>query len=282
MPAETEIRPERARPGAASGNKPREADAPLAVELQGASLTFGPKTILDNLNLKIPPGAKVSLVGENSSGKSSILKVMAGLIRPESGRVLLFGQDTSKAPAAELDRLLRRVGMQFQAGALFDSMTVAENLILAGRECSRGRKIKKITQAAILDLLERVGLARAAKLRPPELSGGMRKRAALARALIAEPDLALFDEPTAGLDPITASLIINLLKELSASRDSSMVLATSDVDVASRFSSDLILMRKGRPAARGGIESLLSSSDPYVMNYLSRFKLVGRALSGEN
>jgi phospholipid/cholesterol/gamma-HCH transport system ATP-binding protein len=249
--------------------------------LERATLLFGPKTILDGFSLSVPPGAKISLLGENSSGKSSILKVMVGLARPTSGRVLLFGKDPAAVSAAELDRLRRRVGMQFQAGAMFDSLTVTENLVLAGREGTRGRAGGKARARDIQELLESVGLAHAARRRPSELSGGMRKRAALARALIAEPELALFDEPTAGLDPVTANLIINLLKDLSARRRAAMILATSDVDVARRFSDDLILVRKGQIAARGTIGHLLASTDPYVTNYLSRFKLVDRALAVE-
>jgi phospholipid/cholesterol/gamma-HCH transport system ATP-binding protein len=253
----------------------------FSVELRSTCLNYGDKAILDYFSLLVPAGAKISLLGENSSGKSTILKVMAGLVKPESGQVLIFGQDTAKLSRLGLDRLRRRVGMQFQAGAMFDSMTVMDNLALAGRECSRGRRLEKIGQDRILDLLDRVGLARAAKLRPSELSGGMRKRAALARALIADPELALFDDPTAGLDPITASLIINLLRELSSRHKAAMILATSDLDVARRFSSDLILIRKGKIAARGGLEDLAASADPYVVKYLSRFKLVGQAASGE-
>jgi phospholipid/cholesterol/gamma-HCH transport system ATP-binding protein len=249
--------------------------APFSVEIRKASLFFGPKTILDNLSLSVPPGAKVSIVGENSSGKSTILKVMVGLVQPDSGEVFLFGKNPAKSPRRELDRLRRLVGMQFQSGAMFDSMTVTENLILAGRECARGRPGKTAGKTEIQDLLERVGLGHAAKLRPSELSGGMRKRAALARALIAEPELALFDEPTAGLDPVTASLIINLLN--SQASKAAMILATSDVDVARRFSDDLALVHRGRIRLRGSWAEFSASDDPYVVKFLSRHRLGARA-----
>jgi phospholipid/cholesterol/gamma-HCH transport system ATP-binding protein len=252
----------------------------LAVELRKASLSFGPRVILDSLDLQVPHGARISLVGENSSGKSTILKVMVGLVPPESGQAFLFGSETLRSPRKELDRLRRLVGMQFQAGAMFDSMTVRENIALASRECSRGRRIGKAGKKEIMELLEQVGLGHAARLRPSELSGGMRKRAALARALIAQPELALFDEPTAGLDPITASRIINLLGQLSARHRAAMILATSDVDVASSFSDDLILVRRGKIMARGSLADLLASTDPYVAKYMSRHRLVGQALDG--
>jgi phospholipid/cholesterol/gamma-HCH transport system ATP-binding protein len=260
--------------------KAQPGQKPFAAELRQASLSFGPKVILDSLDLAVPPGARISLMGENSSGKSTMLKVMVGLVPPEQGQAFLFGAETLKSAPKELGRLRRRVGMQFQAGAMFDSMTVRENITLASRECSRGRGIAKAGKREIMDLLEQVGLAHAAKLRPSELSGGMRKRAALARALIAQPELALFDEPTAGLDPITASRIIALLGQLSARHQAAMILATSDVDVAARFSDDLILIRRGRIMARGCLNDLLASQNPYVAKYVSRHKLVDQALEG--
>ncbi|MDR1052016.1 MAG: ATP-binding cassette domain-containing protein [Deltaproteobacteria bacterium] len=250
---------------------------PLSVEMRGVTLDFGPKLILDDFSLSVPPGAKISLLGENSSGKSTILKVMVGLVPPAGGEVLLFGRPLAKATSGEKSRLRRRVGMQFQAGAMFDSMTVLDNLRLAGRECSRGRGVKPAGKEEILHILDQVGLGHAARLSPSELSGGMRKRAALARALIARPELALFDEPTAGLDPVTSSRIINLLAHLAAREKAAMILATSDIDVAGRFSDDLILFRRGRIVARGGVDDLTASPEPYVVKFFSRRRLVGSA-----
>jgi phospholipid/cholesterol/gamma-HCH transport system ATP-binding protein len=243
---------------------------PDAAELIEASLSFGPKVILDGLTLSVPPGAKLSLLGESSCGKSTILKVLVGLIAPDRGRARLFGRDLALAGAGELRRLRRRVGMQFQAGALFDSLTVGLNLLLAARECSRGRGLKPFAMGDVAERLSAVGLGHAVDLKPSQLSGGMRKRAALARALVASPDLALFDEPTAGLDPVTASLIINLLNSLAEGAHTAMIVATSDVDVARRFSDDLALIHKGRIRARGSWRSLSESQDPYVAQFLGR------------
>jgi phospholipid/cholesterol/gamma-HCH transport system ATP-binding protein len=253
------------------------AAQPPAAELIGARLSFGGPAVLDGLSLEVAPAAKLSLVGESSCGKTTILKVLAALTPPDEGSVRLFGQDPASLGRGDLDRLRRRVGMQFQAGALFDSMTVGENLLLASQECGRGRDLPPIGRAEIADRLEQVGLGHAARLRPSELSGGMRKRAALARALVADPELAIFDEPTAGLDPITASLIINLLNSLAERGRAAMVLATTDVDVARRFSDDLVLIRLGRVQARGSWSEFASSSDPYVVRYLSRHRLAAPA-----
>jgi phospholipid/cholesterol/gamma-HCH transport system ATP-binding protein len=241
-----------------------------AVELADVSLSYGSKTVLDGFSLSVPAGSKISVVGESSSGKSSLFKVMVGLVRPDSGTAKLFGKDLLKASLRDLESLRRRVGMQFQAGALFDSLDVQRNLALASEESSRGRG-PAAGEGRILDMLERVGLRRAALENPASLSGGMRKRAAIARALIVNPELALFDEPTAGLDPITSASIIRLLNELSADSGAAMLLATTDLDVARRFSGDIVIMHLGRIRARGGVGDHLASRDPYIMKFLSRF-----------
>jgi phospholipid/cholesterol/gamma-HCH transport system ATP-binding protein len=261
--------------------KKQEAEAQaeaLTLELRDVSLAFGEKTILDGLSLKVPKGHKLSIVGESSCGKSTLLKVMVGLIRPDKGQVILFGKDTSSIGTRELERLRRRVGMQFQAGALFDSMSVGENLLLASMESVRGAKGGKPASAeGIGAMLGKVGLGKAAAQNPSSLSGGMRKRAAIARALIVSPELAIFDEPTAGLDPITSSAMIRLLNGLSADLGAAMLLATTDVDVARRFSEDIIILNKGRIVARGAVGSLLASTDPYISNFLKRYARVAVA-----
>jgi phospholipid/cholesterol/gamma-HCH transport system ATP-binding protein len=161
--------------------------------------------------------------------------------------------------------------MQFQAGALFDSIPVQLNLWLASQESSRGSKLQNpVTEADILDLLGQVGLREAADRLPASLSGGMRKRAALARALIGDPELAIFDEPTAGLDPQTSSLIINLLNNLAQNSQAAMILATTDPDVARRFTDQVILIRAGQAYATGSLTELRARGDPYIDNYLQR------------
>jgi phospholipid/cholesterol/gamma-HCH transport system ATP-binding protein len=252
----------------------KAAVPPPAVELRDVRLSFGEKPVLDGFSLKVPPGSKISVVGESSCGKSSLFKIIVGLIPPDSGTALLFGKDIAKIHLRERERLRRRVGMQFQAGALFDSMDVRLNLELASAESSRGGhgdRARPASKADILSLLDRVGLKQAAYLNPSSLSGGMRKRAAIARALIVRPELALFDEPTAGLDPITSASIIRLLNELASGSKAAMLLATTDLDVARRFSRDIVIMHDGGIRARGSVEDHLASEDPYIKRFLSRF-----------
>ncbi|MDR1080362.1 MAG: ATP-binding cassette domain-containing protein [Deltaproteobacteria bacterium] len=265
----------RTAPGSARPSKPRKpkpgSPGIPAVELEDIRLSFGNNAVLDGFSLSVPPGTKISVVGESSCGKSSLFKVMVGLLRPDSGRARLFGKDLTKPSLRELEKLRRMVGMQFQAGALFDSLDVLRNLSLASLESTRGGRGRPAGSADILDMLDRVGLKTAAFQNPSSLSGGMRKRAAIARALIVNPELALFDEPTAGLDPLTSASIIRLLNSLSADLGAAMLLATTDLDVARRFSRDIVIMHEGKIRARGSVDDHLSSRDPYIVRFLSRF-----------
>jgi phospholipid/cholesterol/gamma-HCH transport system ATP-binding protein len=239
--------------------------------LEDVRLTLGGRLILDGFTLTIEADSKIALLGESSCGKSVILKTLVGLFAPQEGRVRLFGQDLATAGRRELVALRRRLGMQFQAGALFDSTTVLLNLVIAREESARGDKLNRSTRdREILGLLGLVGLKDAAEAYPASLSGGMRKRAALARALIGSPELAIFDEPTAGLDPQTSSRIINLLNGLARNSHAAMILATTDPDVARRFTRRIVLVKDGKAYAAGSLEDLKALGDPYVNNYLRR------------
>ena len=242
------------------------------IELQGICQSFNGRKVLDNFSVSIMAGEKLSLVGESSAGKSTLLKIMVGLITPDQGSVKLFGRDINSLSGAELRKIRQRIGMQFQSGALFDSMSVMENLKLARRESARdAQALAKANETEEpLSLLAEVGLASAADRKPYQLSGGMKKRAALARALTTNPDLAIFDEPTAGLDPVTSRRIINLIKKISSKSGAAMILATTDVEVARHFSPDLLILNNGRLWARDSIEHLQASDNPFVQKLLSR------------
>ena len=247
------------------------AEAPV-IELRDIEVSFGDNKVLDGFDLAVEAGQKLSLVGESSSGKSTLLKIIVGLIRPDRGQVKIFGRDLAGMSDSEMRKLRQRIGMQFQSGALFDSMTVIENLKLARRESARDAASRRAAEdpAEPMELLAAVGLAKAAERQPFQLSGGMRKRAALARAITTDPDLAIFDEPTAGLDPVTSRRIINLIKTVSAKSGAAMIMATTDVQVARHFSPDLLIMNQGRLWAHDTIDHLQSSSDDFVQKLLSR------------
>ncbi|MDL2227104.1 ATP-binding cassette domain-containing protein [Deltaproteobacteria bacterium OttesenSCG-928-M10] len=245
---------------------------PPAIEVKDISQSFNGRKVLDGFSVAIRPGEKLSLVGESSSGKSTLLKIMVGLITPDEGTVKIFGRDISLLSGSELRKIRQRIGMQFQSGALFDSMSVMENLLLARRESARDAQAlaRADDTAEPLNLLAEVGLASAADRKPYELSGGMRKRAALARALTTGPDLAVFDEPTAGLDPVTSRRIINLIEHISSRSGAAMILATTDVEVARHFSPDLLVLNEGRLWAKDSLVNLQASDDPFIQKLLSR------------
>ena len=240
--------------------------------LRDVEVAFGDKKVLDGFDLTIYPGEKLSLVGESSAGKSTLLKVIVGLIRPDKGQVKIFDRDISKLSPSEMRKIRQRIGMQFQSGALFDSMSVIENLKLARRESARDAEAKRRADdpAEPMKLLAAVGLASAADRQPYALSGGMRKRAALARAITTDPELAIFDEPTAGLDPVTSRRIINLIQSVSAQSGAAMILATTDVEVARHFSPTLLVMNQGRLWADDTIDNLQHSSDEFIQKLLNR------------
>ncbi len=249
-----------------------KAGQKIVANLKDINLSFGSNQVLKNVNLTLVAGEKVALVGESSCGKSSLLKTLAGLIAPDTGEVSLFGHSLNKIAARDLRAVRQRIGMQFQSGALFDSLTVLENLKLARVECAKTPAAEKAAREdqEPMALLAAVGLAKAAHRAPHALSGGMRKRAALARALTTHPDLAIFDEPTAGLDPVTSRRIINLIEKLSSHSGATMILATTDVEVARRFSPDIIIMNEGRLWARGTVEELLTKNEPFIQKLFSR------------
>lgn len=242
------------------------------IELKDIEIAFGTKKVLDGFNLLVRAGVKLSVVGESSSGKSTLLKIIVGLITQSRGSVKIFGRDLAGLSNSEMNRIRQRMSMQFQSGALFDSMSIIENLKLARRESAHNPAAVKAAKDSDppLELLVSVGLGSAADRYPFELSGGMRKRAALARALSTEPEIAIFDEPTAGLDPVTSRRIINLIKGSSARSGAVMILATTDVQVARHFSPNMVIMHQGRVRASGNIKKLQASEDEFVQKLLSR------------
>ncbi len=245
---------------------------PPVIELKNVGHSFNAQPLLAGFNLTLRAGEKLALVGESSCGKSTLLKIIAGLINPNEGSVKLFGQELKNLSSAELRRIRQRLGMQFQSGALFDSMTVLENLLLARQESAPDAKgrAEAVNPKEPMELLAAVGLASAAGRKPYELSGGMRKRAALARALTIKPDLAIFDEPTAGLDPVTSRRIINLIEKIGSLSGSAMLMATTDVQTALYFSSSIAVINEGRLWAHGRVDDLKASGDPFVLKLLSR------------
>lgn len=238
------------------------------VELQGISTRFGSKLVHDGLDLSIESGEMVALVGGSGSGKTTLLRHIIGLTRPASGSVKLFGEDLFSGGIANQRQRRRRFGVLFQQGALFSALTVAENIALPLRE------LKLATDAELDDLvalkLEMVGLRpEDALLMPAELSGGMIKRVALARALALEPELLLLDEPTAGLDPERSASFVALIRTLHKALELTVVLVTHDVDTLKALATQVAVLADGRIVSLASVEATQASDHPFIKRFFA-------------
>ena len=204
--------------------------SPKAIELLDVTVTFGEETILKNVSLEIYEGENFVIVGPSGQGKTVLLKLMAGLITPTSGSVLVRGKNWQILSTREKQELLYKLGMLFQKNALFDSMTVGNNIAFPMREVTSASEVE--IDQTVVRFLEAVGLPQAKDLYPDEISGGMQKRLGIARALALKPEIIFYDDPTAGLDPITSRKIIDLIKELQKKDNATVIAITNDMNRA--------------------------------------------------
>ncbi|MFN4166047.1 MAG: ABC transporter ATP-binding protein [Ferrovibrio sp.] len=240
-------------------------DAKIA--LRGVHKQFGKKVVLDGIDLEVPRGKSLVVIGGSGTGKSVMLKCVLGLIRPERGEILIDGQDSMKFNSAQREEALRKFGMLFQGSALFDSLKVWENVafgLIQGRRMDRN-KAKDIA----IEKLGQVGLGpEVGELSPAELSGGMQKRVALARAIAAEPEIIFFDEPTTGLDPIMADVINNLIKDCVRRLGATTLSITHDMASARKIADYIAMIYKGRIIWHGTAAEVDKSGNDYVDQFI--------------
>jgi phospholipid/cholesterol/gamma-HCH transport system ATP-binding protein len=241
-----------------------ESGAP--VQLDHVTMAFGDRPVFRDVSCDFPAGRIAVLLGGSGSGKSTVLRLIGGLIRPRSGRVLVDGKDVARLGERELFRVRRNIGMLFQGGALLDSMTVFDNLALPLREHDRLDEAR--VADAVHDRLEAVGLHDVDGLLPSQLSGGMVKRVALARAIIRNPAVLLCDEPFSGLDPISTRRIETLLTELNRSRGMTTLVVSHDIDSTMRMAAQVLMLLPGGHVS-GTPDELRVSADPRVRAFLS-------------
>ncbi|WP_428247553.1 ABC transporter ATP-binding protein [Ferrovibrio sp.] len=239
----------------------------LKLSLKDVKKRFGPKTVLDGLSLDVRKGESVVVIGGSGTGKSVMLKCVLGLIRPDSGSIMIDGQEAMKFSADEREEALRKFGMLFQGSALFDSLKVWENVafgLIQGRKMER-TKAKQIA----LEKLAQVGLTPdVGELSPSELSGGMQKRVALARAIAAEPEIIFFDEPTTGLDPIMADVINDLIVACAKKLGASTLSITHDMASARKIADRIAMIYKGRIIWQGPVSEIDNSGNAYVDQFI--------------
>ncbi|WP_034923746.1 ABC transporter ATP-binding protein [Gillisia sp. CAL575] len=237
------------------------------LELKDLRKSFGENHVLDGFNLKLFKGENLVVMGKSGSGKSVMIKCLVGLIEADSGSIRIKDHDITKLGQKELDILRTEIGFLFQGSALYDSMTVRENLEFPLRRHKKKLELKGNTESLVLEALNNVGLANSIDLMPAELSGGMQRRVALARALILKPKIILYDEPTTGLDPITSKEIIQLMRTIQDTYSTSSLIITHDVDCARVISNRMILLVDGVNYAEGTYQELIASQDPKVQAF---------------
>ncbi|HKZ16166.1 MAG TPA: ABC transporter ATP-binding protein [Geobacteraceae bacterium] len=236
------------------------------IKLVDVSKAFGPQVVLDHLDMEVPERAITAIIGPSGEGKSVLLKHMIGLLTPDSGRVLVDGENITVMGRGELNRVREKFGMLFQNAALFDSMTVFENVAFPLQEktnLSRGE-----IRDRVHDALENVGLRGIDEKYPDELSGGMKKRVALARALLLDPKIILFDEPTTGLDPIISRAINRLIRDVHDRFDFTGVIVTHEVPEIFDLCDNVAMLYKGKILMAGPPEDFRSTDDPLVKQFI--------------
>jgi len=237
------------------------------IEIINLSKSFGSSKVLDNLNLVIDPGEVIVIIGRSGCGKSVLLKHIIGLIKPDMGQVIIDGRDIARLEEHEMDKIRLGFGMLFQGAALFDSMTVGDNIGFALKEhtAMNGKEIEKKVAAS----LEHVGLKGIERLMPSELSGGMKKRVGLARAICSNPKIILYDEPTTGLDPIMADAINDLIIELNNKLNVTSIVVTHDMVSAYKISDRIAMLYKGKIITVGAPDEIKCTKDPVVRQFIT-------------
>jgi phospholipid/cholesterol/gamma-HCH transport system ATP-binding protein len=241
-----------------------ETEYPVAVE--NLHKAFGEQQVLNGVSLQVGRGETLAVLGRSGTGKSVLLKVLIGLQRPDSGVVKIHQEDISSLDLQKLNDLRKRIGFLFQQAALYDSLTVEQNVAFPLSRHSSDPPDKQ--KERVRELLKSVGMERHGRKMPSEISGGMQKRVGLARALVLDPDILLFDEPTAGLDPITAAEIGDLIVGLQKKHKLTAIVVTHDVRGAKAFADRLVLLRDGKIVAEGSFAELQKSRDEFVMQFV--------------
>lgn len=239
------------------------------IEIENLYKSFKEKKVLCGINLSIPKGETLAIIGRSGCGKSVLLKHIVGLLDPDRGTVKVEGKIISELGRKELYSIRKKFGFLFQGAALFDSMTVEENVSLPLVES--GEKLLPAKIASIVaEKLELVGLANTQKLKPAELSGGMKKRVGLARALVTNPDYILYDEPTTGLDPVMSDSIDELIRDLSGKLEVTSIVVTHDMFSVKKTSDRIAMMHEGVIYFTGTQDDFISSNDEVIVNFIKR------------
>lgn len=236
------------------------------VEISDLHFSYGDRKVLDGINLNIPRGKVVAILGVSGCGKSTLLHQIGGQLRPDSGSVRVLGRTIHELDNDELYRMRREMGMMFQVSGLFSDLTVYDNLAFPMREHTD--LSERMIRDLVLMKLQAVGLRGAANLMPRDLSGGMERRVALARAIALDPALIIYDEPFAGLDPISLNIIANLIRRLNDALGVTSVVVTYDISESLKIVDYVYFIHDGKVVAQGDTADMLESRDPFVYQFI--------------
>ncbi len=242
-------------------------DSEIAIVMEGVSCQLGNKVVLNGVDLFVRRGEILAVVGVSGTGKSTLLKVIVGLVPFQKGTVSVLGCDLSNCSEDELNQIRRRIGFVFQGGALFDWMTVAENVAFPLRVRDRGLTEFEIMER-VRKILDAVGMEGTENLLPEQLSGGMRKRVAIARALVAQPDLVFYDEPTSGLDPVMGGVVDELIRQMRDRFGVTEVIVTHDISSAVKTADRIAMLHDGKIIAEAPPNEFVRMSNPVVKQFV--------------
>ncbi len=249
-------------------NKPSATKDETVIHIKGLKKSFGLKEVLKNINLDVKRGENVVILGKSGTGKSVAIECIVGMLVPDGGELTVFGEDVAGLKEHELKELRMKIGFLFQGGALYDSMTVRENLEFPLTRVLKLKKQGEIDQK-VEEVLDGVGLLDAIDKMPSDLSGGMRKRIGLARTLIVNPEIMLYDEPTTGLDPITSREISELILQMQKKYKTTSIIITHDMECAGITADRIVIMDDGEFIAEGSFEKLKNSKEQFVRSFFN-------------
>ena len=236
------------------------------IEITNLQKSFGSLEVLKSISLKLYEGENLVVLGKSGSGKSVLIKCIVRLLESDSGSIQILGEEVQKLKINSLSALRKKIGFLFQSGALYDSMTVRENLEFPLRRIKRGLTQKE-RDVVVSEVLDNVGLAEVIDKMPSQLSGGMRKRISLARTLVADPLIMLYDEPTTGLDPVTSDEISALINQVQMKYKTSSIIITHDIECARATADRLIMLQNGEVYMEGSLEDFENSKDACIQSF---------------
>jgi len=247
-----------------------KTERPSVIEITNLCKSFGALEVLKSISFKLYEGENLVVLGKSGSGKSVLIKCMVRLLEADSGSIQILGEEVQKLKINKLSAMRKKIGFLFQSGALYDSMTVRENLEFPLRRIKRNLTQKE-RDVVVSEVLDHVGLAEVIDKMPTQLSGGMRKRISLARTLVADPLIMLYDEPTTGLDPVTSDEISALINQVQKKYKTSSIIITHDIECARATADRLIMLQDGEVYMEGSLEDFENSKDASIQSFFKTY-----------